>query len=156
MRQVASACVLAHGCWVLVRWKVVLEVSDGLQSDCSSLHALVELVELLKARLAWSFVLLLRPVDGLLSQLRSGLEPGVVCEVTGMALVWEDVGNEVRDEVNGEVALDAWRAVMASMVFMPMHSCSGSDGADADVQVLAGATHPPYIRHRAAACCSSA
>ena len=62
MSRVASACVLAHGCWVLVRWKVVLEVSDGLQSDCSSLHALVELTELLKARRAWTFVLLLRPV----------------------------------------------------------------------------------------------
>ena len=45
----------------------------------------------------------------------------MVCEVTGMALVWEDVGNEAGDEVNGEVAWEAWRAVTASMVFMPMH-----------------------------------
>ena len=43
--------------------------------------------------------------------------------------------------------VEIWRAVMASMVFMPMHSCSGSDGADADVQALAGAAHPLYIRH---------
>ena len=64
MSRVASACVLAQGCEALVCW----EASVGLQSDCSSLHALVELVELLKARRAWTFVLLLRPVDGLLSQ----------------------------------------------------------------------------------------
>ena len=68
MSRMASACVLAQGCEALVCWEVVLEVSDRLQSDCSSLHALVELVELLKARRAWTFVLLLRPVDGLLSQ----------------------------------------------------------------------------------------
>ena len=68
MSRVASACVLAQGYEALVCWEVMLEVSDGLQSDCSSLHALVELVELLKARRAWTFVLLLRPVDGLLLQ----------------------------------------------------------------------------------------
>ena len=108
MSRVAGACVLARGCEALVCWEVVLEVSDGLQSDYSSLNALAELVELLKVRRAWRLVLLLRPADGLLLQLRSGLEPGEVggAQVIGM-VVQEDEGNEASNKGTGGVGEDA-------------------------------------------------
>ena len=59
----------------------MLEVSDWLQSDCSSFYALVELFKVGRASTS---ALLLRPVDGLPSQ---GRVAGVVGGAQVMGIV---------------------------------------------------------------------